>query len=419
MTINVMLVDDSAVARQVLSQALAPAPDIKVIGTAADPVIARQKMTDLWPDVIVLDVDMPRMDGITFLKNLMNERPTAVVICSALSEDNAKIAMQAMSSGAVSVVSKPMSNGRIQLEELSTQLIDEVRAAVRARLVRRGAPTAMVASTAPSAPPTSNNTSSLGTSRGVSPTTAASSPTSIRSASSSTPVASPRDSTSAVLANTMQERQAAPRLTADAMLPPPKPMAPNTAMKTAQQIVAIGVSTGGTQALEYLLPKLPAQCVGLAIVQHMPGTLTGAFAKRLNELSTITVKEARDGDQILPGQALICPGSHHMMIRRSGIHYFVDIKEGPLVNRHRPSVDVLFRSAAASSNINVTGIIMTGMGDDGARGMKEMFDCGSYTIAQDEATCTVFGMPKEAIKLGGVKETLSIDKIAAKIASIK
>jgi two-component system chemotaxis response regulator CheB len=216
----------------------------------------------------------------------------------------------------------------------------------------------------------------------------------------------------------MQERQAAPRLTADAMLPPPKGQSAQAIMKTAQQIVAIGISTGGTQALEKLLPKLPANCVGLAIVQHMPETLTAAFAKRLNELSKITVKEAKDGDQIVPGQALISPGGKHMMIRRSGVNYYVDVREGPLVNRHRPSVDVLFRSAAVAAGLNATGIIMTGMGDDGARGLKEMLDCGAHTIAQDEASCTVFGMPKEAIKLGGTKETLSLDSIALKISGM-
>jgi two-component system chemotaxis response regulator CheB len=189
-------------------------------------------------------------------------------------------------------------------------------------------------------------------------------------------------------------------------------------MKTAQQIVTIGISTGGTQALEKLLPRLPANCPGLAIVQHMPETLTGAFAKRLDELSKITVREARDGDQMQPGLALISPGGKHLLVRRSGVSYFVEVREGPLVNRHRPSVDVLFRSAAVSAGINATGIIMTGMGDDGAHGLKEMFDCGSHTIAQDEASCTVFGMPKEAIKLGGVRETLSLDMIAQKIGAM-
>lgn len=396
MTITVMLVDDSAVARQVIAQALAPAPDIRVITTAANPIIALEKMKDEWPNVIILDVDLPRMDGITFLKKLMLEHPTPVVICSALSDKGAqKTTLEAMSAGAVAVVPKPYSNGKLQFEELGQALIHEIRAASRTTYInqfrRNGA-----AAPPPSAPPPRAAASSNGS----------------REASKNP------DSTSSVLAQAMQERQAAPKLNADAMLPAPKGTSAQAIMKTAQQIVAIGISTGGTQALEKLLPKLPATCPGLAIVQHMPETLTGAFAKRLDELSTITVREAKDGEQIMPGVALISPGGKHLMIRRSGVSYYVDVKDGPLVNRHRPSVDVLFRSAAIAAGLNATGIIMTGMGDDGARGLKEMFDCGAHTIAQDEASCTVFGMPKEAIKLGGTKETLSLDMIAQKISAM-
>jgi len=400
MTITVMLVDDSAVARQVIAQALAPAPDIRVITTAANPIIALEKMKDEWPNVIILDVDLPRMDGITFLKKLMLERPTPVVICSALSDKGAqKTTLEAMSAGAVAVVPKPYSNGKLQFEELGQALIQEIRAASRTTYInqfrRNGA-----AAPPPSAPPPRAAASSAAPSNG------------------GREVSKNPESTSSVLAQAMQERQAAPKLNADAMLPAPKGTSAQMIMKTAQQIVAIGISTGGTQALEKLLPKLPATCPGLAIVQHMPETLTGAFAKRLDELSTITVREAKDGEQIMPGVALISPGGKHLMIRRSGVSYYVDVKDGPLVNRHRPSVDVLFRSAAIAAGLNATGIIMTGMGDDGARGMKEMFDCGAHTIAQDEASCTVFGMPKEAIKLGGTKETLSLDMIAQKISAM-
>jgi two-component system chemotaxis response regulator CheB len=312
-----------------------------------------------------------------------------VVICSALGESNAKIAVQAMSAGAVGIVNKPISNGFLQKEELSTLLIDEIRAASRARIAKRYKPP-------PATDPVTRT--SVGVGREPAPASAAA-------------------STATVLANAMQERQIAPKQNADVMLPPPRSISAANQIKTAQHIVVIGISTGGPQALEKMLPKLPAKAPGIVIVQHMPGTLTGAFAKRLNELSTISVKEAKDGDQIQPGQALVCPGSHHMMVRRSGVNYFVDIKDGPLVNRHRPSVDVLFRSAAACG-VNVTAFLMTGMGDDGARGMKEMFDCGVHTVAQDEASCTVFGMPKEAIRLGAAKETLSLDAIAAKIAAL-
>ena len=388
MTISVLLVDDSAVARQVIQQALAPAPDIRVLTTAANPVVALEKMKDEWPKVIILDLDMPRMDGITFLKKLMAERPTPVIICSALNDNTAKkVTLEAMSAGAVAVVPKPYAAGRLQVDELGRQLIQAVHDAARASYINqfRRSSTPPVA---PPRPPEKNGSNGNG------------------------------ESTAAVLASAMQERQSAPKLTADAMLPPPKGVSAQAIMKTAQQVVAIGISTGGTQALEKLLPKLPVNCPGLAIVQHMPETLTGAFAKRLDELSKITVREARDGEPMQAGLALISPGGKHLMIRRSGVSYFVEVREGPLVNRHRPSVDVLFRSAAVSAGINATGIIMTGMGDDGAHGLKEMFDCGAHTIAQDEASCTVFGMPKEAIKLGGAKETLSLDMIAQKIANI-
>jgi two-component system chemotaxis response regulator CheB len=386
MTISILLVDDSAVARQVIAQALAPAPNIRVLTTAANPIVALEKMKDEWPNVIILDVDMPRMDGITFLKKLMLERPTPVIICSALSDNNAKkITLEAMSAGAVAVVPKPYSAGRLQVDELGRQLIQAIHDAARASYINQY----RRSTTPPVAPPRARE----------------------NNASTSS------ESTAAVLANAMQERQSAPKLTADAMLPPPKGTSAQAIMKTAQQIIAIGISTGGTQALEKLLPKLPVNCPGIAIVQHMPETLTGAFAKRLDELSKITVREARDGEPMQAGLALIAPGGKHLLVRRSGVSYFVEVKEGPLVNRHRPSVDVLFRSAAVSAGINAVGIIMTGMGDDGAHGMKEMFDCGAHTIAQDEASCTVFGMPKEAIRLGGTKETLSLDMIAQKISS--
>lgn len=381
MTISILLVDDSAVARQVIAQALAPAPDIRVLTTAANPVVALQKMQNEWPNVIVLDVDMPRMDGITFLKKLMLERPTPVIICSALDDNNAKkVTLEAMSAGAVAVVPKPYQAGRLQVEELGRQLIQAIHEAARASYInqfRRPAAT-------PVPPPRTRDNNGA-------------------------------DSTAAVLANAMQERQAAPKLTADAMLPAPKGTSAQAIMKTAQQVVAIGISTGGTQALERLLPKLPSNCPGLAIVQHMPETLTAAFAKRLDDLSTIKVREARDGEPLLPGQALISPGGKHLMIRRSGVSYFVEVKDGPLVNRHRPSVDVLFRSAATAAGANALGIILTGMGDDGARCMGEMKAAGALTLAQDEASSVVYGMPREAVRMGSAVQSVALDRMAAAI----
>jgi len=348
--IKVLIVDDSAVVRQVLTANLSQDPGIEVIGAASDPVFAMAKMAAQWPDVIVLDVEMPRMDGITFLKKLMAERPTPVVICSTLTEKGAETTMQALAAGAVSIVTKPKVGLKQFLQDDSESLVSAVKAAARANLRRL-------------------------------------------TASAAVPVQA--------------------KLTADAILP-----AGSHAMaETTDRVVAIGTSTGGTQALEVVLTALPRVCPGIVIVQHMPEKFTGAFADRLNKLCQIEVREAVNGDRVLPGLALIAQGGRHMLLKRSGAHYRVEIVDGPPVSRHRPSVDVLFRSVAKCAGKNALGIIMTGMGDDGAKGMKEMHDMGARTVGQDEDSCVVYGMPKEAAKLGAVNGELPLARIAGEIVA--
>jgi two-component system chemotaxis response regulator CheB len=349
--INVLIVDDSAVVRQVLTANLSQDPSIKVIGAASDPIFAMAKMQTQWPDVIVLDVEMPRMDGITFLKKLMAERPTPVVICSTLTEKGAETTMQALAAGAVSIVTKPKVDLKQFLQDDSENLVAAVKAASRANLRRLG---------------------------------------------------------KAAIAAPVQAK-----LTADAILP----SATRAMDETTDRVVAIGTSTGGTQALEEVLTALPRVCPGIVIVQHMPEKFTAAFAARLNGLCQIEVREAVNGDRVLPGRALIAPGGRHMLLKRSGAQYHVEIVDGPPVSRHRPSVDVLFRSVAKCAGKNALGIIMTGMGDDGARGLKEMHDMGARTVGQDEDTCVVYGMPKEALKLGAVNKELPLARMAYEIVA--
>jgi len=345
--INVLLVDDSAVVRQVLLAILSDTPDIHVMGAASDPIFAMDKLAREWPDVIVLDVEMPRMDGITFLKKIMSERPTPVVICSSLTPRGAETTLQAMAAGAVEIITKPTTGLKNFLLESAPELVAAIRAAAQVNVRNLGK------RPAPLAPAT--------------------------------------------------------KLSADAVLP----AANGHAMaQTTERIVALGTSTGGTQALEAVLTALPRVCPGIVIVQHMPEKFTASFAARLNSLCQIEVREARNNDRILPGLALIAPGGKHMMVTRSGAFYHVQVVDGPLVNRHRPSVDVLFRSVAKFAGRNATGVIMTGMGDDGARGLKEMLDAGSNTVAQDEASCVVFGMPKEAIKLNAAQRVMGLQEIA-------
>ncbi len=344
--IKVMIVDDSAVVRQVLTEQLNAIPGIQVSASARDPIFARRYLQQGWPDVIVLDIEMPRMDGITFLKQIMRERPTPVVICSTLTDKGAEVTMQAMSAGAVDIITKPKAGLKDFLQDHKTLLGDAVKAAAGARMGRMARPAAPMPS--------------------------------------------------------------APKLSADAVLPGSHGRALS---ETTDRVVAIGTSTGGTQALERVLTRLPRTAPGVVVVQHMPGAFTAAFAKRLDSLCEVQVKEAQSGDRVIPGLVLIAPGTHHMLLRRSGAQYRVEVKDGPLVSRHRPSVDVLFRSVAQSAGANSVGIIMTGMGDDGAHGLLEMHQAGAFTVAQDEATSVVYGMPKEAVKKGAVDTELPLDRI--------
>jgi two-component system, chemotaxis family, protein-glutamate methylesterase/glutaminase len=337
---RVMVVDDSAVVRQVISGALARERSIEVLASVADPIFAMQRMRVSWPDVIVLDVEMPRMDGITFLKKIMAERPTPVVICSTLTAAGAETTMQALAAGAVTIVTKPKLGIRNFLLDASADLVEAVKVAARANV-----------------------------------------------------------------------RNLVPRSPAEAAF------APAVALReTTERVVALGTSTGGTQALECVLSALPRSSPGIVVVQHMPEKFTAAFSERLDEVCQIEVREARDNDRVLPGLALIAPGGRQMTLKRSGAYYYVEVRSAPPVNRHCPSVDVLFRSVAKCAGRNALGVIMTGMGHDGARGLLEMREAGAETVAQDEASCVVFGMPKEAIKLGSVEKVLPLRVIANEIS---
>jgi len=349
--IRVMVVDDSAVVRQVLQDLLKKHPDIQVIGAAPDPIFALARMQKDWPDVLVLDVEMPRMDGISFLRQIMKERPTPTVICSSLTEQGAQTTLDALDAGAVAIITKPTAGVGGFLRESENELVGAIRSAAVSN-VRKLRPALSAA-------------------------------------------------------------QVAPKLTADAMLAAPP--SGKALARTTERFVAIGISTGGTQALEFVLSALPRTAPGMVIVQHMPERFTRSFAERLNGICQVEVKEAQTGDRILPGRALIAPGGQHTMVKRSGAQYITDVAAGPLVSRHRPSVDVLFRSVATAAGPHALGIIMTGMGDDGARGLKEMFDTGAPTVAQNEETCVVFGMPKEAIKHGGVRDVVGLQDIPALI----
>ena len=345
--INVLIVDDSAVVRQVVAAVLSKDRSIHVMAAVADPLFAMQRMRAQWPDVIVLDIEMPRMDGLTFLRKIMGERPTPVVVCSTLTTRGAVTTMQALAAGAVTVVGKPKIGARAYLLDASADLVHAVKSAAQAN-VRNLAAALSVAAKNPSGEP-------------------------------------------AVAAETEALKE------------------------TSETVVAIGTSTGGTQALEAVLSALPRVTPGMVIVQHMPEKFTAAFAERLNTLCRIEVKEARDNDRVLPGRALIAPGGRHLTLKRSGAMYHVQVKDGPLVHHHRPAVDVLFRSVAKIAGSNAVGIVMTGMGSDGALGLQAMHAAGAHTVAQDEATCVVFGMPKEAIKLGAVDRILPLHDMAREI----
>ena len=346
--IRVLIVDDSAVVRQTMSEILSSDPQIEVMATAGDPFIAAERIKHEIPDVITLDVEMPRMDGITFLHKIMSQYPIPVVMCSSLAENGSETALKALEYGAVEIIQKPRLGTKVFFEESRVRICDAVKAASQARVRRVSAVT----------------------------------------------------------------HQVTPKLTADVIMEKPNSRA---MIQTTEKVVVVGASTGGTEALRIFLESLPADSPGIVIVQHMPEGFTRAFSQRLDGLCRITVKEAADNDTVVRGRALIAPGSHHLLLKRSGARYYVEVKDGPLVSRHRPSVDVLFRSAARYAGKNAVGVIMTGMGDDGAHGMLELKQAGAVNIAQDEASCIVFGMPNEAIKLGGVDYIRPLDAISREV----
>ena len=343
--IKVLIVDDSAIVRKIFSQELEKHNDIIVIGTAPDPYVAREKIVHLRPDVITLDIEMPRMDGLSFLRKLMKYHPIPTIVVSSLTVKNSEMALEALEYGAVEVLAKP--GGAYSVGDMSIQLAEKVRAAARVRV-------------APA-------------------------------------------NTASKLENgaTTGQRLGKPLVSA--------------LKRTTHKVIAMGASTGGTEALKNVLIQMPANCPGIVVVQHMPPRFTTAFANRLNELCEIEVREAVNGESVLPGQALIAPGNFHMLLRRSGARYYVEVKTGPLVCHQRPAVDVLFYSVAQYAGANSVGVIMTGMGKDGAQGLLEMYKGGAHTIAQDESSCVVFGMPKEAIRAGGVNEVVSLLEIPAAI----
>lgn len=335
--IRVLIVDDSAIVRKVFSEELSKYPDIEVVGTAPDPYVARDKIVSLKPDVITLDIEMPRMDGLTFLRKLMKHYPVPTVVVSSLTTKGGKLTLEALDIGAVDVIAKP--GAAYSVGDMSAQLAEKIRGAARARISKR----------------TEDDN------------------------------------------DTVRQQ-------------PMKALA-----QTSNKVIAIGASTGGTEALKALLVQMPSNSPGMVIVQHMPANFTTAFAERLNGLCQITVKEAKDNDSVSHGTALIAPGNYHMLLRRSGARYYVEVKTGPMVHHQRPAVDVLFKSTAQYAGANSIGVILTGMGADGAAGLLDMKNMGAGTIAQDEKTCVVFGMPKEAIKLGAADKVLPLEKIAAEI----
>lgn len=347
--IRVLVVDDSAAVRQVMCDILNDAPEMEVMATAPDPFVAARRIQEEIPDVIILDVEMPRMDGITFLRKIMAQRPIPVVICSSLTEDGSETLVQAMEAGAIDVIAKPQGGTRQFLLESRVRIRDAVIGAASARL-------------------------------------------------------GPRQKVGG---------RVQPKLTADVMMPPP--VRTGAMARTTEKVICIGASTGGTESVREVLEALPVDSPGIVIVQHMPEKFTAAFARRLDGLCAIDVREAQDGDPVLPGRALIAPGNRHTLLQRNGARYHVAVKDGPLVTRHRPSVDVLFRSAAQWAGSNAVGILMTGMGDDGARGLLEMKRAGALTMAQDEETSVVFGMPKEAIALGATDKVVPLGHIPSEI----
>ena len=358
--VKVLIVDDSAVVRQTLSQILDADPQIEVVGTASDPYAAAAKLRQVLPDVITLDVEMPRMDGLTFLRKLMAQHPIPVVIISSLTAEGTETALKALEYGAVDILTKPaLDDTRQFLKDSRIEICEVIRAAAHAKLKRR---------------PSLNGSPQKGS-----------------------------------------PNQVEPKLSADAVI---RKVISRSMVETTEKVVVVGASTGGTEAIRVFLEQMPLDAPGIVIVQHMPEQFTRSFANRLNDICRITVKEAANGDTILRGRALIAPGNRHLLVKRSGARYYVEVQDGPLVNRHRPSVDVLFRSAASYAGKNCVGVILTGMGDDGAKGMLEMKEAGARTIAQNEQSCVVFGMPKEAIRLEAVDKVLPLEQIASHVLSM-
>jgi len=421
--IRVLVVDDSASVRQALKDILDADPEIEVIATAGDPFAAAERMRKEVPDVITLDVEMPRMDGISFLDKLMRQHPIPVVICSSLTGAGSQTAFAALEHGAVEVIEKPRTGTPREWKESSIHICDAVRAAARAHLKRSGARSAPRAHPTPNGLPGGAGETSITRRARPARPTALGTPGNPRTRPATAglpgghrPRSSTSEPTSVRPAPLDSNRPAAPpglvpKLSATVMIP----RGHSAMLETTEMVVAIGASTGGTEALLALLRALPSDAPGIVIVQHMPEKFTTQFAARLDSLCAISVKEAASGDTVLRGQALIAPGNHHLLLKRSGARYYVDVTDGPLVNRHRPAVDVLFRSTARYAGANAVGVILTGMGDDGARGMLEMKQAGAYTVAQDEASCVVFGMPAEAIKHGGVDRVLPLDRIANEV----
>ncbi len=361
--ISVLVIDDSSVVRQTFTELFNSIPDIELADTASNPYIAASKLKKSVPDVIILDIEMPKMDGLTFLKKLMSQFPTPVVICSSLTENDNKLALEATRLGAIEVIHKPKVGVKEYLEESKILIGDAVRAAAQTK-------------------PGKRSQIKNGTTK--------------KSAS---------------------ERNVQPKLSADAVVS--DKASPPANITTTQGIVVIGASTGGTQALENILEQLPAHTPGMVIVQHMPYGFTATFAERLNAVSKIEVKEASHGDSVTTGRALIAPGNKHIMVERSGTRYHVSITDGPLVSRHRPSVDVLFRSAAQCAGASCLGIILTGMGEDGAQGLLEIKEARGRTIVQDENTSIVFGMPKAAIELNAAENIIPLESVSGYITRFK
>jgi len=352
--IRVLIVDDSALIRKVLTEILSSDPDIEVIGTANDPLIARDKIKLLSPDVITLDVEMPKMDGITFLKNLMRLRPMPVVMISTLTDAGADVTLQALELGAIDFIAKPKMDVNVAIKEYSDDIIEKVKVASQV---------------------------------------------------SKDLLASKYETASAVAKyNRKSSAHAIAELQSDSSF-----------LNTTDKIIAIGSSTGGTEAVKEVLINLPPNVAGIVISQHIPSTFSGAFAQRMNNLSQLQVAEAKNGDLIMPGKVYIAPGDKHLLVKKSGAKYYCKLDDGPEVNRHRPSVDVLFNSVAKCAGPNAMGIMLTGMGADGAKGMLEMKEQGAFNISQDEKSCVVWGMPGAAVKLGAVAKEVSLNKIPDEI----